>query len=261
MSARFVINDGQHRRAAIEMALRENPEIGDETIAVVFFMDLGLERCQQMFADLNRYGVRPSRSIGVLYDHRDEQAELARLVVFRSSLFKDVVELEKTTLAKRSRRLFTLSALHNATRALVHDLHRDSVEELADIAVGYWEEVAKQFPEWKQVRDGKMMASEIRGDRIHSHGIVLQALGRVGSALLAAPGKGWKSKLKKLKTIDWSRSNTKLWEGRAIAAGQVRKSGNNLTLTTNAIKQHLGIYLSPEEQRVEDAFTRGKRGR
>lgn len=36
MSAKFIINDGQHRRAAIEMALRENPELGDETIAVVF---------------------------------------------------------------------------------------------------------------------------------------------------------------------------------------------------------------------------------
>src|SRR5262245_53057689 len=53
MSAHFVINDGQHRRAAIEMALRDQPELGNETIAVVFFLDVGLIRCQQMFADLN----------------------------------------------------------------------------------------------------------------------------------------------------------------------------------------------------------------
>ena len=64
MSARFIINDGQHRRAAIDLALREKPELGDETIAVVFFMDKGLERCQQMFADLNRYAIRPSKSSG-----------------------------------------------------------------------------------------------------------------------------------------------------------------------------------------------------
>ena len=68
MSARFIINDGQHRRAAIETALRECPELGHETIAVVFFLDIGLERCQQMFADLNRYAIRPSTSIGILYD-------------------------------------------------------------------------------------------------------------------------------------------------------------------------------------------------
>ena len=68
MKARFVINDGQHRRAAIEAALRENPDLGDETIAVVFFLDVGLKRCQQMFADLNRYAIRPTTSLSILYD-------------------------------------------------------------------------------------------------------------------------------------------------------------------------------------------------
>ncbi len=34
-----------------------------------------------MFADLNRYAIRPPRSIGVLYDHRDPMAEVATQVV------------------------------------------------------------------------------------------------------------------------------------------------------------------------------------
>ena len=50
MDARFIINDGQHRRAAIEKALHECPDLGDETISVVFFIDIGLKRTQQMFA-------------------------------------------------------------------------------------------------------------------------------------------------------------------------------------------------------------------
>ena len=99
MDARFVINDGQHRRAAIEEAMKENPELGDETIGVVFFLDSGLERCQQMFADLNRYAIRPSTSIGVLYDHRDELAILTKQMVHQSPVFRDLVEMEKTTLA------------------------------------------------------------------------------------------------------------------------------------------------------------------
>src|SRR5690349_3789287 len=37
--AKFIINDGQHRRAAILSALEERPELGSETIAVVFFLD------------------------------------------------------------------------------------------------------------------------------------------------------------------------------------------------------------------------------
>lgn len=119
MDARFLINDGQHRRAAIEQALKENPDLGDETIAVVFFHDSGLARSQQMFADLNRHAVRPARSIGVLYDHRDEEAITARRIAARSSVFKGYVEMEKSNLSARSRKMFTLSALYYGTQAIL----------------------------------------------------------------------------------------------------------------------------------------------
>jgi DNA sulfur modification protein DndB len=257
MTATFVINDGQHRRAAIELAIREEPQLADETIAVVFFLDVGLHRSQQMFADLNRFAVKPSKSLGVLYDHRDHGAQLARLVVLRSPVFRGVVEMERSTLAVRSRKLFTLSAIYAATRALVGGQEAEPLDALALKAADYWEEVAKHFPEWQLVRDRKMSAGEIRSDFIHSHGIVLQALGRAGSALWANQGSSWKEQLSNLETIDWSRNNAKLWEGRAMIGGKVTKGTHNVTLTTNVIKRALKLELTPEEQRVEDAFQRG----
>jgi len=260
MDARFIINDGQHRRAAIEMALRENPSLGDESIAVVFFVDLGLERCQQMFADLNRYAIRPSRSLGVLYDHRDELAQLTRLVVLRSTFFRDVVEMERSTLSLRSRKLFTLSALYNGTSSLLDGLEIEDVESGAQVAVEYWEEVAKHFPEWQLVRERKMAAGEVRRDFIHSHGIVLHALGIVGNVLLQRRRTNWKARLKALEKIDWSRANGRLWEGRAMTGGRISKAGHNVTLTTNAIKKSLRLALTPEEQRVEDALQRSAHG-
>jgi len=216
-----------------------------------------------MFADLNRYAIRPSKSIGVLYDHRDERSRLAKMVVIRSPVFRDVVEMEKTTLAKRSRKLFTLSAIYSATSTLVEGIERDSLEELAALAAEFWEEVAQQFPEWLQAREGKMSAGEVRQDFIHTHGVVLQAIGRAGNALLrrSRSDAGWKRRLKKLSSLDWSRSNAKLWEGRALVGGKVSKSGQNVTLTTNVIKKQLGLPLSPEEDELERAFKRGKRGK
>ena len=71
MTAKFIINDGQHRRAAIEKALETQPELGSETIAVVFYTDVGLKRTQQLFADLNKHAIRPTKSLGILYDYRD----------------------------------------------------------------------------------------------------------------------------------------------------------------------------------------------
>lgn len=257
MAARFLINDGQHRRAAIELALKENPDLGDETIAVVFFQDSGLARSQQMFADLNRHAVRPARSIGVLYDHRDSEAQIARAVVGCSAVFKGYVEMEKSNLSARSRKMFTLSALYFGTQALLQGLEVKPGEG-ADLAQTYWEAIDKLLPEWAAVRRLELSASEMRRDFIHSHGIALHALGRIGNSLLrdSTTVTKWKRRLSPLKKVDWSRANSD-WEGRAIVGGRVSKSHQNVTLTVNYLRNHLGLGLSPEEQRVEDAYLRG----
>lgn len=59
----FVINDGQHRRAAIEEALKENPRLAAETISVVLFPFENFARMQQMFSDLNRTARKTSKSL------------------------------------------------------------------------------------------------------------------------------------------------------------------------------------------------------
>lgn len=257
MEAKFIINDGQHRRAAILHAIEERPELASETISVVFFLDIGLSRSQQMFADLNRYAIRPSRSLGLLYDHRNDKAKLARMVVMKSDVFRDIVDLEHSSLAARSRKLFTLSAFYNACADLVAGIETGDLVKDADTAREYWECVARQFPTWLQVRDGKGVASELREGYIHSHGIALQALGKAGNALLRGNPGGWKTRLKALPKIDWSRRNAALWEGRAMIGGKISKVTTNVVLTTNVIKHQLGINLGEEEQRIEDAYKRG----
>lgn len=260
MSAKFIINDGQHRRGAIELALEEEPAIGDETIAVVFFLDRGLDRSQQMFADLNRYAVRPSTSIGVLYDHRSPAAGVARAVVASSPLLRDVVEMEKTTLSPRSRKLFTLSAIYTASRSLLAGVADSDLVDHIGAASAFWDGISTGFPEWQMVQQRKLTAGEVRTDFIHSHGTVLHSLGRVGHALLAGKRQpNWKTIGGRLGEMDWHKTNSDLWEGRAMTAGRVTKAANNVTLTTNALKSHLGVALTPEEQRIEDQFVRARK--
>lgn len=256
MDARFIINDGQHRRAAIIEALEQRPELGHETIAVVFFLDIGLERCQQMFADLNRHAIRPSRSLGLLYDHRNDKARLAKLVVMKSDFFRDIVDMEKSSLAKRSRKLFTLSAFHNACADLINGLATGDLAEDANTARTYWEAVAERFPAWRQVLEGRLPASEVREGYIHSHGIALQALGLAGNTLLKNHPKDWKKRLESLQKIDWSRGNTKLWEGRAMIGGKISKVTTNVILTTNVVKKALSVPLDSEQLKVETAHGR-----
>jgi len=260
MSARFVINDGQHRRAAIQHALAENPDLGDESIAIVLFLDVGLNRCQQMFADLNRHAIRPSKSIGVLYDHRDEVSTIAKLVVRRSPFFSDLTEMETSNLSTRSRKLFTLSALYSANKALLEGIEPGSLEKRVDLATQFWQVVADQFPEWHQVRDRQIGAGEIRQDFIHSHGIVLQSIGKIGNGLLRQSDdpKVWEKNLRKLRDIDWHRSNAATWEGRATVGGRVSKGAANVLLTSGYIRTVMGLPLPPDEQNAEDGFNRSE---
>ena len=68
----------------------------------------------------------------------------------------------------------------------------------------------------------------------------------------------WKTRLTKLKEIDWSRSNTKLWEGRAMIGGRLNKAQNNVILTANIIKAKFQLPLTSDEQKIERLHAKAK---
>jgi len=257
MTARFVINDGQHRRAAIEKALEECPELGDETIAVVFFLDTGLGRTQQLFADLNKHAVRPTKSLGILYDHRDPLAKMCLQLINRVDLFTGLTETEKTSISNRSTKLFTLSSIYQATAELLKKKGKapevTQVEER--LAVEYWETLGNVIPEWRLAKERRVSAAELRRDYIHVHGVVLHALGCVGADLLAQYPEDWQERLGVLSTLDWARANLDLWEGRAMVNGRISKAKSSIALTANVMKSALGLPLTPEEKDLEEVYT------
>lgn len=261
MSARFLLNDGQHRRAAIEEAIKVRPELGEETISAVLFVDTGLQRSQQMFADLNMYSVRPTKSLGILYDYRDPLGKLVRKMAANHVTFKDMTELEKTSISNRSRKLFTLSSLYQATEKLLNYRRNTGISrDQEEFAHAFWTEIARCIPDWKAAKDQKISSAELRHDFIHAHGIALQALGIVGASLLEHYPDDWRIKLSRLSKINWRRSNSVVWEGRATAGGQVSKIHNYVLLTANYIKKVLGIPFSDEEKQLEDCIDKGRKG-
>lgn len=249
MSAVFIINDGQHRRAAIEEALKTNPQLGTEKICVVLFADRGLKRSQQMFSDLNKYAVRPSNSIGILYDHRDPLAELTRDVIQGVPLFRDRIELQKTSISNRSRKIFTLSSLYGANRALLgmnHKLKPISLQQ-KELCVNFWTKLAENMSDWTEVQQGRLLVAEFRRDYVNGHGVILHSLGHVGHSLIAKHPKNWSDKLTSIRKIDWSRRNAMLWEGTAMIGGRMSASPANIILSSAIIKKQIGLELSPEE--------------
>jgi DNA sulfur modification protein DndB len=253
MDARFIVNDGQHRRAAFELALRENPDLGNETIAVVFFHDLGLKRSQQMFTDLNRYASHPDSSLNILYDHRDKKSILARAVVKEVTIFKGLTDLERSNLPTRSGKLFTLSSVYHATLALLANYKNSELEQQVEIASHYWNEICRHIPHWEQVLQRKVSAGEMRQDYVHCQAITLSALGRMGVVLLSVYPNEWEKRLNGLKKIDWSRSNP-IWQERIMVDGRISKSQASVTRMASYLKTQLNLPLTSDEEKLEQSF-------
>lgn len=251
MDAQILINDGQHRRKAIEEALEERPELGQDNIPVLFFVDEGLRRSQQMFADLNKYAVKPSPSLATLYDHRDPESELARSLATTICPFIGLTEMERSNVAVRSNKLFTLSSIKQATRALLSKGNRDSYSASeSELAKKYWESVYKCMPDWQMAIKKEVSPTQLRLEYIHAHGVGLHALGLLGKHLILACPDTWENKLQNLRGIDWSKTNPE-WLRRTMSHGKLSKSTASIQLTCNALKKALQLPLTPDEAVLE----------
>ncbi len=118
------------------------------------------------------------------------------MVVLKGKAFKDIVEMEKSSLSPRSRKLFTLSAIHSANAAIINGKEFSDTEQSAEICCNYWDEIYKHIPEWAQMQDGKLTSGEVRQTYVHSHAIVLQALGNIGNLVSELPKSQQKKQLK-----------------------------------------------------------------
>jgi DNA sulfur modification protein DndB len=257
MDAKFTINDGQHRRAAFEMALRENPQLGYETVALILFLDIGLENSQQKFADLNNFQVPLESSLSLLYNHRGDSALVLKAVVKQVEVFRCLTEMEKGSLNGRSPKLFALSAIDRATIALLSNIHsskhakppryratkqekEEKLTQQIQQAVSYWNAVSNFIPDWQLVLHKQVAAREIRRDSVHCHSVVLESLGEVGAVLRSVFPNNWEERLSLLQQIDWSISNPD-WEGGILLKGGISKSRASVNWMTDYLKVKLGL--------------------
>lgn len=237
MTARFLINDGQHRRAAIEEALKLNPSLKNEHISVVFYRDEGLIRSQQMFSDLNRYAIKPTKSINILFNSREESSIIAKRVIENVDVFKGVVEKERTTISNRSKALFTLSAICTATTELVKGTN-SSLQDKIELAERFWINVGNNISEWTKVRTGEMKASEVRKDYICSLSLTLVAIGSAGKVLIQKCPVTWEQNICRLSDIDWRKDNPQ-WENLVFVNGRVAANRSTQNAMSKYIKEVL----------------------
>ena len=238
LDAPILVNDGQHRCAAIRTAYEQNPSLGNEKISVVVFEDRGLKRSQQIFADLNKHATKPTKSLGLLYDHRDTFARFIVNLASDVDIFCDRTEMEKTNISNRSTNFFTLNGIADATKHLLKLKTKSISPEKQKLAAEYWNVLSQNIPEWNLLMQKKISAGDLRKGYVHAHTNILNALGMVGHVLTQHPD--WKIKVRGLQKIDWRKSSP-VWQDKVVMDGKMLKHRLGIKRAANEILKQLGI--------------------
>lgn len=249
MDAKFLINDGQHRNAAIQNAIIEDSSLGNETIPVVFFADKGLERSQQMFTDLNKYAVKPSKSQNTFYDHKDPLSIMSREIIEKNQFLKNYTDVENDALGKFSAKLFTLNSFYTANKMIVGS--KDLTEELTAFCTNYWNLVVANVAEWKMLENKELTKKSLREEYIITQNVVLYAFGKLGTFFLNNTNINMEKYLVNLNKINWLRTDPQ-WDGRTIINGKIAVKAQNINLTYLKIKELIGIELSAAEKEMNE---------
>lgn len=252
MDARFLINDGQHRKAAILEAIQEDDSLLDETISIVLYRDKGLARSQQMFTDLNKHAVKTSNSIAELYDSRDDLAVITRDTISKVPFLRMFTDKEKDILGKYSSNLFTLSTFYNANKRILRGAVADSTA--SGFLALYWMAVAENLIPWAELTKHEISKVDLRENYIVTQAVIIQVLGRLGNYYFSHPELEIGSSLAGLRNINWRR-DAREWKLRTIRSnGRMINNEEAIILTCNVIKNKLGIPLDENELQKETLF-------
>lgn len=251
IQSRIIINDGQHRRAAIEAALQNCPNLRHEDIAIVLYYDLGLERSQQMFTDLNRYAIRPTKSLNILYDNRDKFSIMIKECVTCIPMFNGSVENEKSSISNRSKELFTLSGIFHASKLLLRGLEL-SDDDMKETVITFWNAVSENMNQWKNAKQRLISPEVFRQTYICAHAITLKALGETGHVLasICSDRTQWMDKLRFLQDINWDKENEDL-QGLVIIDGRISSSQSNQKAFAKYLLRKSGWDMEPRGESNE----------
>jgi len=247
----LIVVDGQHRLGAIKRAISKDPDLRNDSIAIVLFPYITIGANQQLFSDLNRNVKKTSKSLDVFFDRRDIVNRVVKKVVEKVSVFREErVDVENISVARSPDKVFTLAGVYQATNPMIKgafkgelfqkELSKESnnEDEYAEFLADVWEFIAEQFPEWGKVARGEMNIAQERQNYLHWNSGVLSSIGEFVGVAMGQRGTDWKDAVKTALTHpdngNWRR-DARYWGGIILAGDQV--------LPRSAVRFQLVTYL------------------
>ncbi len=272
MEATLLINDGQHRRRGVELALKKVQALSKETVAVTIFYDQGLERSQQMFADINGKQVKPSSAINALYDKRNPFNSWVLSVI---ALLPDVsrrIDMENSSVAAKSYKLWSLiafkkflSLLTGVTEKNIGQIDPTSFGKINDFVCQFFLTCSQRIPHWREMVSGTIVAYDVRERFVIGHAVWLEALaifarsalfvghlvgnGKTEDGIIKPDLALW-DRLQGLEKID-VRKESRMWENRCVVLGKMQKTSDGINGTVSRLLALANLQLPSHLRELE----------
>jgi len=222
--------DGQHRLLGLNLALRENPTLGDEYITATIYRIEGTIARRQAFRDINEEQTKVSSGLSKSMDHRNPGTHLVSHIIAqdhdeRIPVFsQDCIEYGKPSITGKSEKIFPYKTLQEAIELSRKHIKNSPIDDQKRLVRQYWLAISKVMKDWEQ--DPVV----VRRETIATHSITVKAIGKLGSAFMPTTeplGEGKIAILQGLSLIDWSKANAD-W----LAIGVLTPQGK--VITSNA---------------------------
>jgi len=186
--------DGQHRLKAIQLAVKDNPALGNEEVTVIIVKHdntpEGLARTRRLFSTLNRRAEKTSAGLNIAIDEDDPVAITTRRLV-REHPYMGTLGLVKankdglnskqiSTQAKDETYLTTLQTLYEANEYLLHSFaggmdvdasfkaNRPDAEALDayyDFLAGIWSDICEASADLAPILEKRQKPGSLRIDK------------------------------------------------------------------------------------------------
>lgn len=258
--------DGQHRLAALKMAITgkdqegqdiqssffdHNPDLADEDVSVILFR-FQAKQAKSIFNSINRYAKPTSKAVNLITSDTDICAIIARTDVANMFVNTRIINLKTNQLADSSTHFTTLATLYDAvtyicTTCADNNNERIPTEILPDNATQHvftnectevFKNLFKHVEDFKDsIKDPEESGDEFRTNlRKEKGSLLMKPLGQLvliqayykTKRNLTSSGETFNPKeiCEKINAIDWRKSNP-LWENVLMAPdGKKILSGN-----------------------------------
>ncbi|MAC34720.1 MAG: hypothetical protein CME38_14120 [Haliea sp.] len=268
--ATILINDGQHRNFGINIALKNNKGLENETIPVTFFYDEGLKRSQQIFADINNNLSKPSKAISSLYDSRNEFNNFVIDLIKNIPIGK-YIDLENTSINAKSPFLWSLvhfkkfiealsgvkeKAFNKTGMDLMHQMVlKKSVNIIFDVLC------SGEDSEFASLLNGDLKPVDLRNDYLSGYAVFLESLGfalasaiEVSSVLSGEFDElQFRSFVCKMAGVE-RYLNSDCWQNRCVRAERLVKNNDSVNLTAAVFRREGDLQLTEKMIEIENRY-------